>query len=107
MVDEEGRIRFANPAITRMLGCQGGELTGSQLLDWVDVAGPVQWQASSFYQHWQRREHLRLHDANLRTREGAAVPVALSCSPLPHDGHWHGSAGVGHVGGAKRGGRRQ
>lgn len=87
VVGEEGRIRFANPAITRMLGCQEGELTGSQLLDWVDVAGPVQWPDSSFYQHWQRREHLRLHDANLRTREGAAVPVALSCSPLPDDGH--------------------
>ena len=83
---EEGRIRFANPAITRMLGCQENELTGSDLLDWIDVGGAVQWQASSFYQHWQRREHLRLHDANLRTREGRLVPVALSCSPLPDEG---------------------
>ena len=86
VVGEEGRIRFANPAITRMLGCQENELTGSDLLDWIDVGGAVQWQASSFYQHWQRREHLRLHDANLRTREGRLVPVALSCSPLPDEG---------------------
>lgn len=86
VVGEEGRIRFANPAIMRMLGCQANELTGSDLLDWVDVAGAVQWQTSSFYQHWQRREPLRLHDANLRTREGRLVPVALSSSPLPDEG---------------------
>ncbi|OLU23769.1 diguanylate cyclase domain-containing protein [Pseudomonas sp. PA27(2017)] len=86
VVGEEGRIRFANPAIMRMLGCQANELTGSDLLDWVDVAGAVQWQASSFYQHWQRREPLRLHDANLRTCEGRLVPVALSSSPLPDEG---------------------
>ena len=87
VVGEDGRIRFANPAITRMLGCQAGELTGSALLDWVDVGGAQPWQASSFYQHWQRREHLRLHDANLRTRDGRPVPVALSCSPLPDSEH--------------------
>ncbi len=86
VVGEEGRIRFANPAITRMLGCQANELTGSDLLDWIDVGGAVQWQASTFYLHWQRREHLRLHDANLRTREGRLVPVALSSSPLPDEG---------------------
>ncbi|WP_256574797.1 diguanylate cyclase domain-containing protein [Pseudomonas sp. PA15(2017)] len=86
VVGEEGRIRFANPAIMRMLDCQASELTGSDLLDWIDSAGAVQWQASNFYQHWQRREHLRLHDANLRTREGRLVPVALSSSPLPDEG---------------------
>jgi diguanylate cyclase (GGDEF)-like protein/PAS domain S-box-containing protein len=87
VVGDDGNIRFANPAITRMLGCQAGELTGSALLEWVDVGAAQPWQASSFYQHWQRREHLRLHDANLRTRDGRPVPVALSSSPLPDDEH--------------------
>ncbi|SHL00788.1 GGDEF domain-containing response regulator [Phytopseudomonas punonensis] len=87
VVGDDGRIRFANPAITRMLGCQEGELTGSELLSWVDVPGHLQWQESSFYEHWRRREHLRLHDANLHTRGGGVVPVALSCSPLPDDAH--------------------
>lgn len=87
VVGSDGCIRFANPAITRMLGCPASELTGSALLDWVEVGAPAQWQTSSFYQHWLRRDNLRLHDANLRTREGRLVPVALSCSPLPDDGN--------------------
>lgn len=85
VVGEDGRIRFANPAITRMLGCASDELAGSELLAWVDTPCEECWQTSTFYQHWQRREDLRLHDANLRTRDGHSVPVALSCSPLPDD----------------------
>lgn len=85
VVGDDGRIRFANPAITRMLGCTSDELTASELLTWIDTPREERWQASSFYGHWQRRENLRLHDANLRTRDGRSVPVALSCSPLPDD----------------------
>lgn len=87
VVGDEGRIRFANPAITRMLGCQAGELIGSALLDWIEGGDAEEWQTSSFYLHWQRREDLRLHDANLRTRDARPVPVALSCSPLPDSEH--------------------
>lgn len=87
VVGDEGRIRFANPAITRMLGCQAGELIGSALLDWVEGGDAEDWQTSSFYLHWQRREDLRLHDANLRTQDARPVPVALSCSPLPDSEH--------------------
>lgn len=87
VVGDEGRIRFANPAITRMLGCQAGELIGSALLDWVEGGDAEEWQTSSFYLHWQRREDLRLHDANLRTQDARPVPVALSCSPLPDSEH--------------------
>ena len=69
-----------------MLGCHASELTGSELRGWVEVGGSTQWPASSFYQHWQSGGHLRLHDANLRTRDVRLVPVALSCSPLPAEG---------------------
>lgn len=85
VVGDDGRVRFANPAIARMLGCQDAELAGSELLTWIDTPREERWQASSFYQHWLRRENLRLHDANLRTRDGQRVPVALSCSPLPDE----------------------
>lgn len=87
VVGADGCIRFANPAIARMLGCTSDELAGSQLLGWVETPHEEHWQASSFHQHWQRGETLRLHDANLRTRDGRSVPVALSCSPLPADQH--------------------
>lgn len=83
VVGDDGRIRFANPAIARMLGCTSDELAGSELLGWIDTPHEDHWHASSFHQHWQRGETLRLHDANLRNREGRSVPVALSCSPLP------------------------
>ncbi|SDI45074.1 PAS domain S-box-containing protein/diguanylate cyclase (GGDEF) domain-containing protein [Pseudomonas flavescens] len=85
VVGDDGRIRFANPAIARMLGCHGDELAGSELLAWIDTPREDHWQTSSFHQYWLRREHLRLHDANLRSRDGSDVPVALSCSPLPDD----------------------
>ncbi len=82
VVGSDGRIQFANPAITRMLGCSGDELHGAMLLDWVEVPHEDDWQSSVWLEHLQRGESLRLHDANLRGREGRSIPVALSCSPL-------------------------
>lgn len=83
VVDSEGLIRFANPAITRMLGCTGDELQGTALLDWIETPHEDDWQTSIWRDQLQRGESLRLHDANLRSREGLSIPVALSCSPLP------------------------
>jgi two-component system, cell cycle response regulator len=83
VVDSEGLIRYANPAITRMLGCSDDELQGSALLQWVQTPQEDQWVGSVWRDHWLRGEGLRLHDANLQTRDGQSVPVALSCSPLP------------------------
>lgn len=85
VVGDDGRIRFANPAITRMLGCSPHDLKGSELLNWVATPHEEHWQLSSFYRHWQRQDTLRLHDASLRALDGCTVPVALSCSPLPAD----------------------
>ena len=87
VVSEEGLIRFANPAIIRMLGCKEGELQGTALLDWIESPHEEDWQQSVWLDHLQRGVSLRLHDANLRNRHGQSVPVALSCSPLPHDQH--------------------
>jgi two-component system, cell cycle response regulator len=83
VVDSEGIVRYANPAITRMLGCTGDELQGTALLRWVKTPQEDQWVGSVWRDHWLRGEGLRLHDANLQTRDGHCVPVALSCSPLP------------------------
>jgi len=83
VVGSDGQIRFANPAITRLLGCAGDELPGTALLDWIDTPHDDDWQTSVWLEHFQRGENLRLHDANLRKRDGQSIPVALSCSPLP------------------------
>lgn len=83
VVGSEGRIRYANPAITRMLGCSGDELQGTELIAWVETPHEDSWQTSVWLDHLQRGESHRLHDANLRSRDGQSIPVALSCSPLP------------------------
>jgi diguanylate cyclase (GGDEF)-like protein/PAS domain S-box-containing protein len=85
VVGSDGLIRFANPALSRMLGCADGELHGTPLLDWVETPHEESWQTSVWLDHLQRGESLRLHDANLRSREGQSIPVALSGSPLSED----------------------
>lgn len=82
VVDSEGVIRFANPAIRGMLGCSDDELQGSHLLGWIETPHEENWQASKWLDHLHRGESLRVHDANLRSRDGRIIPVALSCSPL-------------------------
>lgn len=83
VIGSDGRIDFANPAITRMLGCSGDELQGTELIAWIETPHEDNWQTSVWNDHLQRGESLRLHDANLRSREGKSIPVAVSCSPLP------------------------
>jgi diguanylate cyclase (GGDEF)-like protein/PAS domain S-box-containing protein len=82
VVGSDGLIQFANPAITHMLGCRDDELRDTPLLDWIETPHDEDWQTSVWLTHFQRGESLRLHDANLRNREGQSIPVALSCSPL-------------------------
>lgn len=83
VVDGEGRISYANPAITRMLGCSGDELQGTGLIEWIDTPHEERWQNSVWQEYLQRGESLRLHDASLRSRDGRIIPVALSCATLP------------------------
>jgi diguanylate cyclase (GGDEF)-like protein/PAS domain S-box-containing protein len=83
VVGSDGRISYANPALTRMLGCSGDELQGTELIAWIDTPHEDNWQTSVWLSHMQRGESLRLHDANLRSRDGQNIPVALSCAALP------------------------
>lgn len=82
VVGSDGLIRFANPAIVRMLGTSEAQLQGSELLDWIETPRDDDWQTSVWLDHFQRGESLRLHDANLRNRDGQSLAVALSVSPL-------------------------
>ena len=83
VIDGEGVIRFANPAMARMLDRQVEELQGTALLDHLQLPEePQSWQQSEFYRAWRGGRTYRAHDALLATRSGPALPVALSCSPL-------------------------
>ncbi|UMZ11650.1 EAL domain-containing protein [Pseudomonas sp. MPFS] len=85
VVDEEGRIRFANPAVSRLLNAQVKELEGSAFLDYLQKPHIPDWPACELYASYRRGETFRLHDALLRTVPGQQISVALSCAPLPSD----------------------
>lgn len=85
VVDAQGVISFANPAISRLLSAPVQQLQGVHLLDLVQLASASLWGESDFYQAYLGRRIFRVHDAQLRTLGGELVPVALSCAPLPAD----------------------
>ncbi|WP_295471593.1 EAL domain-containing protein [uncultured Pseudomonas sp.] len=83
VVDEQGSIRFANPAICRLLDLAESALDGSALLDHFSYPKAGHWLESGFHTHYRRGETWRVHDATLLTRTGGQLPVAFSCAPLP------------------------
>lgn len=85
VVDAQGIIRFANPAISNLLSTPVAQLQGARLLDLVQLANAGLWEDSGFYQAYLGRQIFRVHDAQLRTSGGELLPVALSCAPLPVD----------------------
>ncbi|MCU7246739.1 putative bifunctional diguanylate cyclase/phosphodiesterase [Pseudomonas koreensis] len=84
---EDGLIRFANPAISRLLNAPVKDLEGQEFLDFLQRPHIPLWADSEFYTSYKRGETLRLHDALLRTAPGQQVPVALSCAALPSEQH--------------------
>ncbi|QQZ41726.1 EAL domain-containing protein [Pseudomonas sp. SK3(2021)] len=85
VVDEGGIVRFANPAISRLLDAPVSELEGSALLDYLQKPHVPQWAESELFAYYRKGETYRLHDATLRTLPGQQVSVALSCAPLPSE----------------------
>lgn len=85
VVGEDGLIRFANPAISRLLNAPVQELQGKEFLEFLQKPYIPVWNDSDLLAGYKRGETLRLHDAQLRTAPGQQVPVALSCAPLPSE----------------------
>lgn len=83
VVGEDGLIRFANPAISRLLNATVQELCGAEFVDFLQKPHIAQWDDSDIITEYHRGETWRAHDAILRTAPGQQVPVALSCAPLP------------------------
>lgn len=84
VVDQDGVIRFANPAMARMLRGEVTDLQESPLLSYLKAPEmPGDWRDSEFYRNWRAGQTYRAHDAVLATFDGGFLPVALSCSPLP------------------------
>ncbi|WP_419708205.1 putative bifunctional diguanylate cyclase/phosphodiesterase [Pseudomonas sp. NFX224] len=87
VVSEDGLIRFANPAMSRLLNATVQELQGKEFLDFLQKPHIPVWAESDLLAGYKRGETFRMHDALLRTAPGQQVPVALSCAPLPAEQH--------------------
>ena len=84
VIDKDGIIRFANPAMAQMLQGEVADLQGSALLSYLKSPEmPGEWKDTEFHQHWRSGQTYRIHDAVLGTLTGGYLPAALSCSPLP------------------------
>ncbi len=85
VVNDDGSIRFANPAISRLLGAPLDMLIGMPFLHFMQTPHFDEWLTSPFYEGYCQGETYRLHDALLRTSTGESLPVAMSFAPLPSD----------------------
>ncbi|KPA95630.1 putative bifunctional diguanylate cyclase/phosphodiesterase [Pseudomonas asplenii] len=85
VVNDDGSIRFANPAISRLLAAPLEMLIGMPFLHFMHTPHFAQWLTSPFYEGYCKGETYRLHDALLCTSTGDSLPVAMSFAPLPSD----------------------
>ncbi len=83
VVNDQGLITFANPAISRLLGASVEQLQCTVLADHLHKPQIPVWFESDFYRAYSTRTTYRVHDGLMRTANGQQLPVALSCAPLP------------------------
>ena len=83
-LDAEGRVIFLNPAGEAMLGWTEADLAAATLID-VGVASPIEFLTGPALRAMRTRETVRSDDTVFRRRNGNAIPVAFTCSPV-HDG---------------------
>jgi len=85
VVDERGRIQYANPVMAEFIGSTVEILQNQAFCDLIATPeGEQQWSGSTFYRQWRERKIHRMREAELYRSEGGTLPVSLSCAPLPH-----------------------
>jgi PAS domain S-box-containing protein len=92
VVDEDLVVRAFNPAAERLTGRPGDDVVGRTAADLFAHGDEGTSLAPLRAALDGRREHV---EVELRTADGAAVPVGVSWSPLHHDGARVGLVGVG------------
>ena len=85
VISDQGTIRFANPAISRLLGATLDELRGAQLLTFIEKPVYSGWRESEFFRAYSLGDIHRIHDAFLLTHDQRSLAVSLSCAPLVGD----------------------
>ncbi|MDP6979048.1 MAG: PAS domain-containing protein [Myxococcota bacterium] len=79
VVGPDARIQFANPMAERLLGRSPGELVGLAI---ADCFAPEDTGLSLLTRALETGERVQGAECALVARDGCAVPVGVSCSPL-------------------------
>ena len=80
----DGRVDFANPTALRLLAAEPDRLLGQNFIEiGQTTTSDKAWEQTIFYRYWKSRRALRLAETLLRRQDGVALPVSLSCAPLP------------------------
>ncbi len=92
VVDGDARIQFANPMAERLLGRAPGELAGLAI---ADCFAPQDTGVAMLMRVLETGERVQGAESALLARDGRAVPVGVSCSPLRDaPGRTHGAVAV-------------
>jgi len=84
VVDNQGLIRYDNPAISQFIDTTEASLRGRAFCELLAAPeSETDWQQSNIYRHWQKKQVYRLREAEMHSKSGK-LPVALSCAPLPY-----------------------
>ena len=93
-IDLEGKLTFINEAGARMLGYTPDQLTGGDLHELIHPSPadgpPYSRSASPILQALRRAEPVRMRDEVFWRRDGTAIEVEYSASPLLDDGRVSG-----------------
>ncbi len=92
VVDEENRVSDVNPAFSRLFGYERNEVIGSSIYDFFDDGNG----AIVRNQLKERRDKgiASIYEVNIVTRDGNAMPVLLSGSPIMEGGRVVGKIGI-------------
>ena len=93
-IDLEGNVTFINQAGAKALGYTADQLTGCDIHELVHHApagGPAYTRtASPIFQALRRSEPIRMRDEIFVRKDGVAIPVEYSASPILDDGEISG-----------------
>jgi len=93
-IDLEGKVTFINQAGARSLGYTPDQLTGRDIQEVVrhgHANGAAYTSANSpIFQAMRRSEPIRMRDEIFWRKDGVAVPVEYSASPILDEGHISG-----------------
>jgi two-component system, OmpR family, sensor histidine kinase VicK len=93
-MDLDGRLTFINKTAAMMLGYSSEQLTGLDVHELIHHShadgSPCTKTTNLIFQSMRRHEQIRMHDEVFWRKDGTAIPVEYSASPLMENGQVSG-----------------